>query len=126
MAIYIEVAEAPDCAIADASLAYGILVDADRDPATGFKKRAVKNLGIDARLSATCDPVTEMLVSPLGPVQVDPTLRDTTLIEISTTVDMLPSVNFYWIAYATENGEMVRAPDNKDHRWWAVTEIITP
>ena len=127
-AVRIEVEEEPKCTAETLSLAYGILIDADRDTATGVhEKKALGNLGVDARVSAECDPARGEFSSRIGSVTVEETEQGTALIEILTTVDQLPSVDFDWIGYATEDGRLTRLPAGKRERGsWAIFEIRFP
>ncbi len=123
--IRIEVAEAPDCSGPVTNLAYGILIDSDKDQTTGFRKpnRLGKYLGVDAEVTALCIPSGGGFFSLFGPVTISTTSDGTTIIQISTTVDILPSVDFHYVAFATDSGRFVRAPNKKKLGAWAIFEI---
>jgi len=123
VAIRIEVVKAPNCTAARGSLAYGILVDSDKSLKTRARGKELKGLGVDSRIIAMCDPATRTFLSPVGTVAVTEGEEGTSFIEILTTVAMLPSVDFRWIAYAAEDGEFVRLPDKKDHLTWTISEL---
>ena len=116
--------EAPSCGSADTGLTYGFLIDSDRDPTTGEKDVAFASLGVDARVSAECDPSTGTFFSPLGDVDVgfDPD-EQSTRVDIVTTVQLLPSVDFYWIAFAYEEPMLIRVPEAPEIATWAISEI---
>jgi hypothetical protein len=118
----IQLAEPPGCRIA---ANYGFLIDADKNPATGTTDAAFLNLGIDARISARCDPRTGSFVSSVGSATVTVNPADgTALLEILTTVSQLPSVDFQWIAFAQENTFFTRVPDDPDDPGaWSTLEI---
>lgn len=119
----IRLAGPPDCGPSASSLAYGFLIDADKDSSTGAKDPALADLGVDARVAAQCDQSTRTFVSTLGRVvmSTDAITREAT-IEIVTTADRLPSVDFHWIAYATEAGVVLRLPEAPAHGAWATIE----
>ena len=125
VAIRIEVAGEPVCSAANASLTYGILVDSDKDSSTGRRNRKnYADLGIDARVLAFCVPGFGFF-SPHGPVTVTETADGTFVLEIETIVDLLPAVDFYWLAYAAVAGEFNRAPDGQAHAAWSIFEIAS-
>lgn len=128
----IEVAGPPPSCQAQAEfLAYGFLIDADKNRQTGVSPRAFHPLGVDARITAECDPTLGTFVNPIA--MVDITTDDTTnvtTIEIPLTVDLLPSVDFHWIAFAMQGSRLIRLPGQllsddgrPDHAAWATFEI---
>ncbi len=121
--IRIELAASPVCDMTSTGLAYGILVDADKNVRTGFRHDATGGLGIDARISATCDPTTGTFTSAVGDVTASTQPDGTGVVEIMTTADNLPSVDFNWVAYAAEGGQFFRLPGGEDHATWAVFEV---
>lgn len=122
--IQIEMQAPPPCDAGTPGLAYGLLIDADRDAATGVP---FAPLGIDARITAECDPASGAFVSALGAVTLttDPG-TGVTLLEILTTVNLLPSVDFHWLAYAQDGTILARLPDAPDFAGWAPLEIALP
>jgi len=117
------VAGPPTCDATTGFLGYCFLIDKDRDPGTGVTNPVLDDLGIDARMCATCDPASSSFTSPLGPVTVttDPATGETT-IEILTTAAMLPSVEFDWIAFAEHDSVFCRVPAIPDHESWMIFE----
>lgn len=123
LVLRLEVAAAPRCTSATAFLAYGLLIDADKDAATGLTGPAFEGLGVDARLSAQCDPVAGRLLSPLGPVNVTTDQATGVVrIEIRTTVDQLPSIDFLWVAFAQEGSTFSRLPKEPEVGAWTTFE----
>jgi hypothetical protein len=116
-------AGAPVCDGTTPFLVYGFLIDKDMDVATGVADPAFGDLGIDARICATCNPGDGSFTSPLGPVTVttDPGTGQTT-IEILTTVAMLPSIEFDWIAFVQEGSVFYRLPALPDYQSWSIRE----
>jgi hypothetical protein len=119
----IDVADAPPCAPSTGFLAYGVLIDADKDPTTGATDPAFADLGVDARASAECDPATGVFVSDMGAVSVTTDIATgATRIEILTTGKLLPSVDFQWIAFAQEGASFTRLPAEPNAGRWAIHE----
>jgi hypothetical protein len=123
----IAVVEAPSCTAGTGFLSYGLLIDSDRNPVTGAAPDEFKPLGIDARISLECDPGSGTFTSPLGTVSVsaDPG-TGFTLLELSTTVGQLPSVNFFYLAYAQEDATLTRLPEPSDFGAWKTIEQFLP
>lgn len=121
VALRLVVNGAPSCHAGTRLLAYGFLVDADSNPATGRTGVPFDDLGVEARLTATCDPASGLFSSPLGTVTLTPG-TGTTTIEIRTTVERLPSLGFRWIAYAEENATFSRLPQSPEHAYWTTFE----
>jgi hypothetical protein len=111
----------PVCNATTGFLAYGFLIDADSDPATGLSDVAFQNLGVDARVTAICDAPTGAFVSQVGTVTVT-SGGGTTTIEILTTVDRLPSLEFRWIAFAQEDQVFSRLPQAPEYARWTTLE----
>lgn len=101
--LWLELAEIPECGTGAAKTSYGFLIDADRDPTTGFS-RSDLDFGPDARITVSCDDEAGRWSSPTGSVEIVPLPAGSARIEIATTVDRLPAVDFHWAAYA-EDGE---------------------
>jgi hypothetical protein len=118
----IQLAQTPSCT---SRTNYGFLIDADKSAATGATDPAFSNLGIDARISARCDPRTGSFVSSVGPVTITvDAVTGTALLEILTTVSRLPSVDFQWIAFAQEDTLFTRLPEDPNEPGaWATLEI---
>jgi len=115
------VSGAPVCNAATGFLVYGVLVDADSNPATGVTDPAFDGLGVEARVTATCDPAAGVFVSPIGTVTLTLGVGIAT-IEIRTTVEKLPSLDFRWIAFAQENAMFSRLPQAPGFGHWTTTE----
>jgi hypothetical protein len=122
----IDLAAAPRCAPGGDAAVYGFLIDADNDPATGAADAAFAKLGIDARISARCDPPTGTFLSPVGPVTIAVDLATgSARLEISTIVARLPSLLFQWIAFAHEGTVFTRLPEDPDSpAAWAILELV--
>jgi len=120
----LELAGAPSCTPATGYLAYGFLIDADKNAATGLSPAAFQPLGVDAQAVALCDPGTSAFRSLLGDVTLatDPMTGATTL-AIETVVAKLPSLDLHWIAYAQEVSRFIRLPAAPGHSAWATHEI---
>ena len=102
--------------------AYGFLIDADMNMATGLTDPAFAGLGVDARISAGCNTGTGTFEGPQGS-----TVRiagpSANIIEILTTVNRLPSLRFNWVAFAQDGIVLTRLPKEPDHGAWGTTEI---
>lgn len=120
VALRIGLAGLPPCN-ATTSPTYGFLIDADKDGNTGS---SLAGLGVDARVSAECDPATGEFVSPDRTVSVttDPA-SGTATVDIRTTVGLFPSVDFWWVAYAQQGTRLFRLPEDPGHGGWATGEI---
>ncbi len=101
---------------------YGFLIDRDRDPTTGITDPAFEDLGVDAKVAATCNIVSGVFEGPSGSTVTitGPTLN---VIEIRTTVQRLPSLEFSWVAFAQEESLFTRLPESPSHGGWATHEI---
>lgn len=117
----LEVSGTPVCGPGTGYLAYGIVIDTDSDPATGVSLPAFEGLGVEARVTATCDPVAGAFFSSVGSVSVLPG-PGTTLIEIRSTVSLLPALGFRWIASAQEGSTFSRLPQAPDYSFWTTHE----
>lgn len=115
------VAGTPVCNPMTGFLVYGFLIDADSSQATGVSMPPFDILGVDARVTATCNPLSGLFVSPIGTVTVT-TGPGTTTIDILTTVERLPSLSCNWIAFAQENNLFSRLPQAPEFRHWTTTE----
>jgi hypothetical protein len=104
------------------SQSYGFLLDADRNQATGLADPAFAGLGVDARISATCNPGTGFFAGPAGST-VTVTGPNANIIEISTIVRQLPSLRFSWAAFVQEGLFVTRLPKEPDHGAWGITEL---
>ena len=118
----IEVTGSPTCGAGVGFLAYGFLIDADKNASTGLRGAALENLGVDAEVSARCDPATGHFHSPVGTVVLGHGSAGT-LIEIATTVQFLPSIDFRWIAFAQESSRFFRLPREPGHGAWFIHEL---
>jgi hypothetical protein len=117
----IQTAAPPRCAAGTAPLEYGFLIDADKNPTTGVTDEALVALGIDARVVMRCDAVAGRFVSRLGAVSVSPAA-----LELVTTVDKLPSVDFFWAPYGAAADQLVLLPTEPRHGRWAILERVMP
>ena len=104
---------------------YGLLIDADRNKATGRFDAALDPLGIDARIVMRCDPRTGRFTSPIGNVRVR-AVAGVSRIEIETTVGRLPSVDFFWAPYAAVDGRIWLLTNRPRHSRWAILERSIP
>jgi len=119
----LELGVRPACNRDQPDLVYGFLIDADKDAQTGATDPAFARLGIDARISAECDPATGRFTSRGGSVALDTDpASGATVLTIRTTVEDLPSVDFYWIAFAHDDPTFVRVPDAPGFAAWAIAE----
>lgn len=117
----IELTKLPDCTKDNSQWQYGFLIDADRDSTTGIKDATFSDLGIDAKILISCNSDLGEFVSNIGSVSIQPNINGTT-ISIETTVDSLPSVNFFFIAFAHNGTEFYRLPESSAASW-AINEI---
>jgi hypothetical protein len=122
----VELAAQPPCTVANTDLSYGFLVDSDQISSTGSTLAVFAPLGVEAMLTARCNPVTQLYSSTLGAVTVTQTVSTTWLLEILTTNDSLPSVDFYWIAFAREGGSFNRLPQPPGFSRWTTFERGLP
>jgi hypothetical protein len=119
----IDVADAPPCISTTGILAYGVLIDADRNPTTGVTDPAFADLGVDARAAVECDPALGVFVSALGAVSVTTDVATgVTRIELLTSGRQLPSTDFQWIAFAQEGPTFIRLPAEPNAGRWAIHE----
>lgn len=128
--ISITVGAAPGCAATPPgnTLDYGLLIDADRSTNTqapGLPHPSFNDLGVDTRISATCNTGTDLFEGsiPGSTVTVTTNVDGTATIKISTTVGQLPSIDFNWVAYAQEQTAFVRLPSKPGHGSWRVHEL---
>lgn len=128
--LWIEVDELPACPSAGQDVRYGFLIDADRERATGLAPPAL-DIGVDARITAVCR--NGEWRSPVGEVDVARAAAGPDRIEIRTTVDRLPSIEFLWIAYARMGNRVVGLPAPRPagdgqpgHSAWAILERSRP
>ena len=114
--IDLELRGAPTCNAGTGQLAYGLFIDADRNPDTGLQHPAT-DIGIDARSHAVCDPQLGRFTSPLGEVSVsvDPQSGTATL-SIDTRLVELPSPSFDWVAFVLEDGDLYTLPERVERR----------
>jgi hypothetical protein len=101
---------------------YGFLIDSDRDRLTGVTAAEFEDLGVDAKVAATCDPGSGLFVGPAG-TTVSVTGPSSNILEIRTTVQRLPSLDLSWIAFAREGTLLLRLPEAPAHGGWATHEI---
>jgi len=114
----------PPCDAANAGVAYGMLVDSDANADTGLP---IDSLGIDARLSVECDGAPGTFSSTIGAVAIaTEEATGLTTIELSTTIEQLPSVDFLWVAYATDGALLVNAPEGEAAPRWSTIERAIP
>lgn len=121
VALTLTLGAAPACNATTGFLAYGFLIDADSDSATGLPGPAFDDLGVDARVTAVCDPASGLFVSPIGTVTVVAGPGAATL-EIRTTVERLPSLAFLWIAFGQEGPLFSRLPAAPEHMFFTTHE----
>lgn len=115
------------CAGRTGTLAYGFLVDADENPATGATNPTFADLGVDARLSVRCDPRSGRFLSPLGPVsRFFNRATGATKLRIPTTLANLPSVRFRWIAYAQDGATLTRLPAAPGSGAFLTADLVLP
>jgi len=121
--LQMELAGEPTCTTATSWLGYCFLIDSDKNGTTGTIHTAYGSLGIDARICVEYDVSTCAFTSTLGTATVttDPETGVATL-EITTTVDQLPSIDFYWIAAAQQDSAFVRLPAVDDYGAWTTLE----
>jgi hypothetical protein len=121
VALRLAVSAVPVCNAGTGFLAYGFLIDADSNPATGVSMPPFDILGVEARVTAVCDPASGLFVSPIGTVAVIPGPGAAT-IEIRTTVDRLPSLGFRWVAFAQDGMVFSRLPQAPEYVFWTTHE----
>lgn len=117
----LEINGTPVCGPTTGHLAYGFLIDADSNLGTGHPLPPFDPLGVEARITAICDPASGTFTSRVGVVSVIPGPGSTT-IEIRTTVQNLPSLVFRWVAFAQEDMILSRLPQAPDYGHWLVHE----
>ena len=120
----IQVESTPSCKSDTGFLVYGFLIDSDKNSQTGNTIQAFNDLGVDAQISIFCDPSTQTFSSPLGPVNIFQDSTNVTHLQIITTVGLLPSVDFNWIAFVEEDSLLIRFPGSGFHNHWAIMEIL--
>jgi len=113
----------PSCPSGSTFLGYCFLIDSDMDGMTGTTDPAFGTLGIDARICLECNETTGNFESTLGTATVE-TDSETgiTTIEIYTTIDQLPSIEFDWISACQEDSVFVRLPALPDYGTWTTIE----
>jgi hypothetical protein len=119
----LEIKAQPVCSQDQPNLIYGFLIDSDKDAQTGAIDPAFARLGIDARVSAECDPSTGEFVSRIGRVELGMNPNTgTSTIDIHTEVGKLPSVDFYWFAFTHDDPLFIRAPEEPGFMAWSIHE----
>jgi len=116
----LRLSSSPSCT-AGASDEFGFLIDADKQTETGVRHPAAETLGFDARVTLRCDAATRRYVSPLGSV----TQKADTL-ELATTAERLPSLDFLWAPYAAVGNEVALSAARPNYSHWAVFERSMP
>lgn len=119
-------AGAPVCDPSTPFLAYGVLIDSDQDPLTGVTDPAYDALGVDARISADCDGGTGVFSSNAGAVSLTGDPGGTATVTITLTVADLPRVQFDWLAFAQEGGDLTRLPAAPEYATWTILERSLP
>jgi hypothetical protein len=116
--LHVRLAASPVCTT---NQEYGFLIDADKDANTGVTDDALEKLGIDARVVMRCDRATGQFTSPTGRVT-----QNGARLELLTTVDRLPSVDFFWAPYAMKDGVVSLVGDQRRYGRWAIFERSLP
>jgi hypothetical protein len=119
------VAGRPPCDARNADLEYTFLIDSDRSTATGMRVEPFGKLGLDARVSMTCDPARGAFTSRMGTVTVEPARErpGAFRVQLVTSVEKLPSLEFYWIAVARDGEALAKLPDTNDYGVWGILEL---
>jgi hypothetical protein len=105
----------PACA---PGFSFGLLIDADRDPATGVTDVA-EGIGADAQIVVDC--VGDELHSSIGELTIDGAT-----VHVDTTVAELPSVDFRFVGFALDGEQLQRIPAEPDSAAWAIVERRMP
>ncbi len=124
--VAVTVAGAPPCSPSSPFGSYGVFVDADLDPATGLADPIFAPLGVDARLTAACDPASGLFTSPAGPVTLTAGPGGSTVVSIRSTASKVPSIDFRWIAFARDDDDLTRLPASPEAGRWAIIERMIP
>ena len=118
----ITLSKLPECNTQTKLWQFGFLIDADRNSATGLTDAAYADLGVDAGVVVKCNPATGDYVSNVGQVTIDKAAHNTT-IRIKTLAEALPSVHFYYLAFAHDTKTFIRLPAAPHSSAWAINEI---
>jgi|GEM_PF-1931937 len=118
----IELSKLPVCNKRSKLWQFGFLIDADRDSATGLTDTAYSDLGVDAGIVVKCNPDSGNYVSNIGQVTIRKAMNKIT-INIETVAEALPSVHFYYLAFAHDTKTFIRLPASPHSSAWAINEI---
>lgn len=118
----IELTKLPVCDEENVNWQYGFLIDTDRDSTTGARHEAFSDLGIDAQIIVSCNSDSGKFTSNIGDVILSNGNSGST-ITVETTVEKLPSVNFYFIAFIHDGTKLTRLPESSA-AGWAINEIL--
>ncbi len=118
----IELSELPLCNKQNELWQFGFLIDADRDSSTGLTDTAYSDLGVDASIVVKCNSATGDYVSNVGQVTTHKDVGSIT-INIETVAEALPSINFYYLAFAHDTKTFTRLPESPYSSGWAINEI---
>ena len=121
----LEVSAQPRCSAGAMNYEYGFLIDADRRRDTGVIPAALDSLGIDARVAIRCDQANARFVSSVGQVSVA-TDDNVPRLQVVTTVDHLPSVDFHWTPYISAGTELTLLRSLPRVSRWAIFERSVP
>ena len=115
---------APVCQADRTPSSFAFLIDADRSTATGTVRDGTRELGVDAEIPIRCDVASGRFFSPIGDVDVrqSPDADREFVLSVTTRVGRLPSLEFDWIAIASDEGRVSRIPGDGRAGVWRVLE----
>jgi hypothetical protein len=115
---------APECTRANDGLTYTVLMDADLDPVTGARLRALPGLGIERQAAARCDGGAGRFVSRSGEVVVEGPTGGTPrhAIKLRMQLSGLPAHEFNWVGLVRSGARFGRVPESGEPVYWTISE----
>ena len=118
-------AGAAECSAARAGVTYTFLIDAWPWITADRRLDLAPELRAQAKVEFSCDAANRAWRSSVpGRVTVTRTAAGENALELATTLAELPSVDFRWIALASEGDVFVRAPGPGRTARWRIQERI--
>ena len=125
VAFRVVTAGAAECSAARAGVTYTFLIDAWPWITTERRLDLAPELRAQAKVEISCDAANRTWRSSVpGRVTAARTAAGENTLELATTLVELPSVDFRWIALASEGDVFVRAPGPGRTAWWRIQERI--
>ena len=100
------------------------MIDADLDPATGARLRALPGLGVERQAAVRCDAAAGRFVSRSGAVVTEgPTaLTPRHTIKLTMRLAGLPAHEFNWVGLVRNGLRFGTVPESGEPIYWAIAE----